>query len=295
MGKPVILVLGASGNIGAATVKSLSKHADKFDIRAGVRSPEKATALRDLAGVTVVQADMGKKAELVKTLAGVDRLFIVTPGHIDRAPLTIGAAEAAKEAGVKFVLVVSVPTVVLPETVFAKQCGEIEQTIPRLGIAYSFIRLPMFIDNHFGSVETIKGQGLIYAAAEPDKYHVVVAVSDAGSAATAILADPTKHEGKTYTVASDGFTHAELASAFSEALGKEVKYVQVPYEAAKEAILKMGILEWQGKGLVELYETINAGHPALCSKDHLVDYEKITGQKATSMKEWLKQVAGAFK
>ena len=47
MGKPVILVTGASGNIGTATVAALAaKYADKVEIRAGVRNPDKADKLK---------------------------------------------------------------------------------------------------------------------------------------------------------------------------------------------------------------------------------------------------------
>ena len=49
----------------------------------------------------MVKAEMGKKDELIATLNGVDALFIVTPGTLERATLTIKTAEAAKAAGVK--------------------------------------------------------------------------------------------------------------------------------------------------------------------------------------------------
>ena len=50
-GKPVVMVLGASGNIGAAALRALtSQYADKFDIRAGVRNPDKADSIKDIKG-----------------------------------------------------------------------------------------------------------------------------------------------------------------------------------------------------------------------------------------------------
>ena len=62
MDKPVVFVIGATGNIGSATVTALSiRHADKLDIRAGVRNPDKAEKLKGLTGVSVVQAEMGAK------------------------------------------------------------------------------------------------------------------------------------------------------------------------------------------------------------------------------------------
>eukprot|EP00118_Oscarella_pearsei_P021056 m.234011 g.234011 ORF g.234011 m.234011 type:complete len:175 (+) comp40102_c3_seq5:901-1425(+) len=117
MSKPVVFVIGASGFVGVATVRTLSaKYADTVDIRAGVRDPEKATSLQGLSGTTVTKAHMGEKDELVTVLKGAQAAFIVTPGHADRVRLAINAAEAAKEAGVKFLLVVSVLTAELTDS-----------------------------------------------------------------------------------------------------------------------------------------------------------------------------------
>ena len=148
MAKPVVSVIGASGSIGSATVSALAaKYADKVEIRAGVRNPDKAPESIKAPGVTIVQAVMGEKEKLKEIFKGVDALFIVTPGAEDRAPLTIKTAEAAKEAGVKFILVVSVPSFVFSDTIFGKQLQEVEDKVSKLGVPNSFLRLPLFIDN----------------------------------------------------------------------------------------------------------------------------------------------------
>ena len=124
--KPVLFVIGASGNIGKATLGALSaKYAEKFNIHAGVRNPGKSEELSKLPGVSVVQAEMGND-KLKETLKGVDALYIVTPGAENRAPLTLATAQAAKVAGVKFLLVVSVATAELKNTIFGRQLSEID-------------------------------------------------------------------------------------------------------------------------------------------------------------------------
>ena len=80
MSKPVVFVIGATGNIGYATLRQLSlNYSDEIRIIAGVRNLEKAEKLRKLDGVEIVQADMGKAKGLSKIFNGVDVLFIVTP------------------------------------------------------------------------------------------------------------------------------------------------------------------------------------------------------------------------
>ena len=237
---------------------------------------------------------MGDKDQLKEPLKGVDVLFIVTPGAEDRAPLTIKTAEAAKEAGVKFILVVSVPTVILPDTIFGKQLSEIEDKISKLGIPYSFLRLPMFMENIWGSKDTIVSQSAFYAPQSPDKPAIYIAVEDAAKAAAAILTDYSKHNGKGYTIHSDRYTNAEFAAAFTEALGKEVKFVQVPPEAAKQAMVGKGWPEWQVDGILELLKLIEEGAPVLTVGDAGV-LKSLTGEEPISMKAWVTKNAPGFK
>ena len=296
MAKPVVFVIGASGNVGFATVQSLStKYADKVEIRAGVRNPEKAEKLKRLPGVTVVQAEMGAKQQLVGIFRGVDALYIVTPGTENRAELAISTAEAAKEAGVKFILVVSVPTAELTDTVFGKQFSEVEDKISKLGVPYTILRLPFFVENYFGFKDPIVNQSSIYTPVDPTKAFISVVVADAGKAGAAILVNYKSHTNKTYNIVSDRHTYNDVAAEFSKALGKEIKYIRVPYEAAKQSFLGMGFQEWQTNGLLDLYKLVDSGSPLLTSQADLTQFERITGEKPTNLKTWISQVAGAFK
>ena len=49
-----------------------------------------------------------------------------------------------------------------------------------------------------------------------------ISISDIGLAAATILADPSKHINKAYTLGNKPYTHAELAKAFADAIGKKV-------------------------------------------------------------------------
>ena len=295
MAKPVIFVIGASGNIGTATVSVLSaKHSDKFDIRAGVRNPEKADKLK-LPGVSVVQAQMGDKDKLKETLKGVDALYIIAPGSTDtpenKADLIIATAEAAKEAGVKFLLVLSGH---LNDPIIGHLFNKMEAKVSQLGVPHCFIYLYFFFENYFGNKDTIQSQSAIYGPSLPDKPFGGVAVEDAGKASAAILSDYSKHVDKSYYIASDRYTNNELAAAFTEALGKEIKYVQVPYDDTRKALMGMGIQDWQASCLLELYKRIDSGAPEMSQADISV-YKNITGEDPTSLKAWIAKYAAAFK
>ncbi|KAL5481888.1 hypothetical protein EMCRGX_G022152 [Ephydatia muelleri] len=275
MAKPVVFVIGASGSVGAATVTALSaKYADKVEIRAGVRNPEAADKLKGLNGVTLVAAEMGgDRDKLVTTLRGVDALFIVTPGTKARAELAISTAEAARDAGVKFLLVVSVLTADLTDTIFGAQFSKLESAVAQL--------------------DTIKGHSAFYSPVDPDKPFTPVVVSDAGNAAAAILSNPIAHANQTYNLVSNRHTFNDVAASFSEALGREVKYVHVPYEAAKQSLLQMGFQDWQVDGIFELDKLIDS-ESHITNQEDLTHYTKITGEKPTELKTWIASVKAAF-
>lgn len=292
MSKPIVFVIGASGNIGSATVIALAaKYADEIEIRAGVRNPDKADKLKAIAGITVVKAEMGTKDQLVKTFKGVNSLFIVTPPTQNRVEQTTTTAEAAKESGVKAIIVLSGNVINLPETTFAKHFIAIEGNISKLGVPYTFFRLPYFVENYWSFKDSISGQGTILQPLDPTKRFPVIVVEDAGKAAAVILVDPSKHSNKTYEIVSDQHTFEEVAEGFSKALGKEVRYVRVPYEAMKHGALEMGVEEWLIDGLFDLFKAVDNGS---LPSTRTSDYSQITGEQPTNLEAWLMKYSGGF-
>ena len=249
--------------------------------------------MQAIAGVTVVKAEMGEEVELPKILKGVNALFIVTPGIQHRAPISIKTAEVAKAAGVKFIIVVSVPTAELTDTVFGKPYSAIEGAISKLGVPYTILRLPFFVENYWALKDGIVGQSSIFSPVDPTKPFTTVVVEDAGKAAAAILAYPQKHAGKTYTIVSDRHTYNDVTVAFSNVLGKEVKYIHVPYEAAKKGMTDIGVPEWRANGGLELYRLIDSGAPET-NQANTGDFTAITGEKPTTLKSWVGKYGGGF-
>ena len=187
MAKPVVFVIGASGQVGSSTLKVLSeKYSDKVEIRAGVRNPDKAEKLKNLPNVTVTRAEMGDTA-LKDTLRGVNALYIVTPSAEQRVPITIATMEAAEEAGVKHILVISGVTT---DTFFGRQLSKLNSAVKTLGVPYTLILLPFFVDNYFWYKDSIKEQGVIHCPVDGTKPFISVVVSDIAKASAAISSKP---------------------------------------------------------------------------------------------------------
>lgn len=293
MTKPVVFVIGATGQVGTSTVTNLAaKYADRVEIKAGVRNLENAGKIKFIDGVSLVQATMGDEG-LLQVLSGVDTLLIVTPSSENQAELAVSTAELAKKAGVKQVVVVSVLVADIADTVIGSQFREIEEKISKLGIPYTIIRLPFFTENYWAFRDTIANQGIIYCPADPEKPYTPVAIEDVGNATAAILVDPSSYANRVLNVVSDRQTFNEVAKGFSAALGKEIKYVQVPYDEAKKPLLDIGLPEWQVQEVLELYKLIDSSNPVMWNSDTGV-FRQITGSHPTDLKHWLAKYAEAF-
>ena len=296
MSKPTVFVLGCSGSIGSATVRALSrKYSDTLNILAGTRdtASEKVASLRSLPGVTILHADMNNKEGLRDLLTGVTSLFIVTPTNGFR--LAIGAAEVAKASGVKHILTVSVLTVELTDTIYGKQYGELESSVKHLQIPYTFIRLPPFVDNYWAYKRPIQQNSSFSTPGDPTKPFSAVVVEDAGKAAAAIMAEPEKLYGKTYKLISNRHTLNELAAAFSQALGKNVKYERISYNDCRRRLVEVvGFSEEDADGILEIYRLTDEECP-MVDDPEMSHFNQITGEKPTSLKEWVNEVAPAFK
>lgn len=296
MSKPTVFVLGCSGSIGSATVRALStKYSQELNILAGTRDPtsEKVAPLKSLPGVTVLQADMNDKEALRDMMTGVTSLFIVTPTNGFK--LAIGAAEVAQSSGVKHILTVSVLTVELTDSIYGKQYGELESSVKHLQIPYTLIRLPPFVDNYWAYQCPIQQSSSFSTPGDPTKPFSAVVVEDAGKAAAAIMAKPEKHYGKTYKLISNCHTLNELAATFSAVLCKDVKYVRISYEDCRRRLINVaGFSEEDADGIVEIYKLTDQECPLVNDKD-MSHFTEITGEKPTSLKEWVTQVSPAFK
>jgi len=291
--KPSIAVIGASGNVGVATVTALSRMFGKthriLAIARDVKKKE-AVGLSFLPGVHVVTGDMSQVQALAHTLQGCDAVYIVTPGDNDRAALATNAINASKAAAVKHLLVVSIPTVAT-NTIFGKQFGMVEEATKKAGIPFTILRLAIFFENMWGFKKSVSEQGQMFGPVKPDNKHTPVAMADIGLASAVILGNPAPHTGRTYTLCTDQpFSFNEVARAFSRALGKPVTYVSVPYEASSKALAGFGLPQWQIEGIHELYQFIDADKYTFES-----DFKPITGKNPTTIEQWVTTVAPAFK
>ncbi len=80
-------------------------------------------------------------------------------------------------------------------------------------------------------------------------------------------------------------------AAIERRRGKPVKHVDVPAEAAKQAMLRNGMPTWLVDGLLAVHARTKGGATAFVSQA----FEQVTGRKGRTVEAWFAENAAAFK
>ncbi len=280
-------------------------------IRAGVRDLKKASAKFpgvDSKRLSFVEADVksdgksdaksGGDLDLVKALTGVNTLVLVPPQAADnRSGVITAYVEAANKVNsITHIILISAPGVVDRTLSLTRDMAVAEDSIKASGIPYTFLQAVFFYENHFGNVGTLKpieGSAFYAPVVSGDAPFHLIAVSDIGEATSnAVAQGASKHGNKTYWLSGPSLSHNQQASIIGRVLGKAVKFVGVPDEAAIKALIGLGYPEVAARGFPELYhffETRNFPENTAPLRSLL------TGQRdPTSFESWFKGVAPAF-
>jgi uncharacterized protein YbjT (DUF2867 family) len=284
-----ILITGATGNVGGAVLNNLGT--TDVNLRALAHDESKAQSLRD-RGVEAVVGDFLEPETLVPALEGVSTVFLLTPIHPGQVSQASNVIKAAKDSGndPRIVRVSVHQASHEAPTRNSRQHAEIEDELTSSGLPYTLLRPQSFMQNTLVAAQTVASEGKIYQPFKDGKLGMIDAW-DIGEVAAKVLTEEG-HEGKTYTLTGPAaISFHDVAEALSEVLGKEVSYINIPLEKAKEAMLNMGISEWRADVLIEYAKAHSEGYSNFTTED----VEQLTGHPATSYKEFATDFERVFR
>ena len=253
--KKVISVVGATGAQGGGLVRAILNDVNgPFKVRALTRdvNAEKAKALAAL-GAEIVTADVDDVESLKRAFAGAHGVFCVTFFWAHFSPEKEMAearamAQAAKHAGVEHVIWSTLedtrkwiplsdnrmPTLMGKYKVpHFDSKGEANAVFTQLGVPTTFLLTSFYWENliYFG-MGPKKGPDGKLAITFPmgDERLPSMASEDIGKCAYGIFKKGSEYIGKTVGIAGEHLTGAQMASALTRALGKDVTYNAVPPE-----------------------------------------------------------------
>jgi len=233
----LILVSGATGQQGGSVAWSLLGRG--FGVRALTRDPDKSEAreLSDL-GAEQVDGDLEDSSSIERVLDGVHGVFsvqqIMESGVGGEVRQGIQITDAAKAAGVEHYVYSSVGSAHRETGILHFESKwEVEEHVRRSGVPYTVLRSVFFMQNWEFMREPILG-GTLPQPLDPDKHFQMVAVEDIGVFGAMAFENPDEWVGREVDPAGDELTMPEIADTFSRVTGREVDYVQVPWEGLEE-------------------------------------------------------------
>ena len=167
--------------------------------------------------------------------------------------------DAATAAGVTRAVLLSSLGAHRPDLGPVSGLGEVEgilkPAIPNLAI----LRPGSFFENSFAALGTVPQTGSNFGAFPPDLRFPQVATQDIGDVAVRWLLDPSWTGQPIIGIHGPrDLSMAEQAQLMSEALGREVRYVEVPVDAVAQAMSGMGM----SPSVVDGYRAMMTGYAA---------------------------------
>jgi uncharacterized protein YbjT (DUF2867 family) len=283
----MILITGATGTVGSTLVEQLV--ADGQPVRALVRDPEKAAKSLPTEA-ELFRGDLLDAESMEEALQGVERMFLLSPPSQRMLDMEASAIAAARAAGLKHLVKLSVVNAD-PDSpsFFLSEHGKSEAAARESGVPVTFVRATFFMQNLLGLAGPIKAKGAIFQPAGNVAASYIDVRDIAAVAAKALTT--AGHEGQTYMVTGpEAFTQAQIADLVSRVIGKPVKYVDVPRDAAKKAMLGSGMPEWQAEAISQLMDDVRAGKLAIVTGE----VQRVTGKPPRTLEQFVQENRAAF-
>jgi uncharacterized protein YbjT (DUF2867 family) len=294
-----ILVTGAAGAVGSIG-RNLTEMllAKGHKVRAMVRrEDERAEALRRL-GAEVVQGDLADLTAMHRAIDGCARVYFGMSVSADYLTATVNTAAVARHHRVDAFVNMSQMTVTQMSITESTDSPQhklhwlAEQALSWSGLPVVTMRPTVFLEGFFllFAAPGVRDADELALPMGSGKTSPISAV-DVARAVSVVLDDPAKHIGQIYNLT--GLESVDLehyAREFSEALGRTIRYHDVPLSGWSEKLLGAGVPVHIVKHLSVMTELNKQGRYDRMTDDLF----KLTGQKPISMYDFVKLHAAEF-
>jgi uncharacterized protein YbjT (DUF2867 family) len=262
------VISGATGHTGSVIAEKLLAKGEK--VRVLGRDVKKLDRFVR-KGAEAFPANVEDAASLKKALAGAQAVYAMIPpslaepdprGYQERVS---NAFEAAlREAGVRYaVMLSSIGADKSDKTGPILGLRNFEQKLGGIaGLNLMILRAAYFLENFLAQVQVIPMIGNMGGPLRAETKLSLIATQDIGArAADALLQKNWSGQQMQELLGAEDATCARVASVFGKAIGKpDLKYVPLPPEQMKPAMVKMGFSAAVVDQLLEMSESINNGH-----------------------------------
>jgi len=279
----MILITGATGHVGSELVPQLLDLNEP--VRVLTRDERKVAQWKDRVEVSI--GSFEEPDTLDVALKGVNQMFLMSAevgaAHVE------AALEAAKRNGAPRIVYLSSRGASNPAIQLGKWHHDREAAIRASGLTWTFLRPGQFMSNALMWAETIKTQGAVYF---PGGNSVTAPIDPRDIATIAALAlTQPGHEGQIYELTgAELLTPGEQVDILSRALGRPLRYVDVPPAAAHKGMIESGMPVVVADAVTELFALIREGYAA----EKTDTFARIAGRAPRKFEDWCRDHAAAF-
>ncbi|NYG32175.1 SDR family oxidoreductase [Sphaerotilus montanus] len=238
----MIVVTGASGQLGRLVIQSLLKTVPAAGIVAAVRQP---AAVADLAalGVQVRQADYAQPATLDATFQGATKVLLISSSALgERVAQHGNVIDAARRAGVALLAYTSLLHADTSPLGLAAEHTATEALLRASGVPHVLLRNGWYTENYLASLPAVLQHGAVIGSAGEGRI-ASAARADYADAAAAVLTRDDQ-AGQVHELAGDtSYTLAEFAAEVGRQTGRAIPYVNLPEADYRGALLGAGLPE----------------------------------------------------
>ena len=282
----MILVTGATGQLGKIVIENLMKKTAANQIAALVRDPNKAAELKD-KGVDIRVGDYSDVASLDQAMRGIEKVLLISgTDEVNRVQQHQNVVDAAKRAGVKFIAYTG-RFMKDPDTSGNHLMDghfKTDALIKESGLTYALFQNALYMDSlqFFLGGERVFETGILIPAG-----HGKVAYAlrrDLGEAIAQVLLEDVGESRIYKLTASEAWSFDDVAATLSELSGKTITYTSIDRPTFEAQMSQRGLPAQTYQRIADFYGDIRDGQ----LDEVTSEMETLLGRKPTALKEGLK-------
>ena len=277
----MIVVTGATGNVGARTAELLRRQGHR--VRGLSRHPSHPD---DLA------VNLEDAAAVVAALDGADSVFAIVPAVANQLTMEGNLIAAARQVGVNhYARLSSLGADPNGNDSVSRIHGQAEQDLEKSGLSYTHIRANYFMQMFLSQAENISQQNVFAICAVGTAEVGFIDTRDI--AATAVVAlTKDGYAGKTLRLTGpELLTFPEAVELLGKAIGCKINYYDMDCSEYRKIMLDVGVSEFLADHVIGLYRRIGSGGSAVTTNE----VASITGKTPCPFKTFAADYAEQFR
>lgn len=236
----MIVVTGATGQLGHLVIAALLKEVPASGIVAAVRNVEKARDIGAL-GVQVRYADYNLPSTWDDALKGAARVLLISSSEIGRRAIQHRSViDGARRAGVKLLAYTSILHADTSPLGLAAEHRDTEAILRESGVPFVLLRHGWYTENYTSGVRAALARGAVFGCAGDGLISSATRADYAEADAAALIAE--NQAGRIYELAGDAsYTLTQFAAEISRQSGKNIGYMNLTEAEYQHVLVKAGL------------------------------------------------------